>query len=84
MSLRKKTLFLIGLTIVVLMVILTVTSHIVVLGSFQELEFETAKVNAKRGMNEIENLIRRLDSIAGDYAPWNETYIFAQDRNETI
>ncbi len=83
MSLRKKTLFLIGLTFAVLMAILIVTSKIVVLGSFQDLESETIKINAKRGMNEIGNQMRRLDSIAGDWAPWDDTYTFIQNRNDT-
>jgi sensor domain CHASE-containing protein/signal transduction histidine kinase/CheY-like chemotaxis protein len=82
MSLRKKTLFLIGITFVVLMVILIVISKIIVLGSFQELESETIQIDVKRGINEIGNQMQRLDSTAGDWAPWDDTYNFIQNRNE--
>jgi sensor domain CHASE-containing protein len=82
MSLRKKTLSLIGITFVVLMVILIVISKIIILGSFQELESETIQIDVKRGINEIGNQMQRLDSIAGDWAPWDDTYKFIQNRNE--
>src|SRR3990172_12520890 len=33
-------------------------------------------------MNEIRNKMLRLDSIAGDWAPWDDTYTFIQNRND--
>jgi sensor domain CHASE-containing protein len=81
MKLHLKTLLLIGASSLALMAILVVSSQHVILGSFQELESETMQVHVKRGMNEIRNQLHQLDSVAGDWAPWDETYAFIQNRN---
>ena len=82
MSIRKKTLAIIGITFLLLIGVLVVASQIVVLGGFAHLENEAAHVNGQRAINEIGDTLSTLNATVGDWAPWDDTYIFVEDRNE--
>ncbi|MCP4689650.1 MAG: response regulator [Desulfobacterales bacterium] len=82
MSLHKKTLIVVGVTFAFLIAILTITSKIFVLGGFVNLEAEDARINVARGVNEISNEMKRLDSVTGDWAPWDATCDFIQEKSE--
>ncbi len=81
MSLRKKTLLIVGMTFALLIAILVITANILVVGEFVDLEAEDVRVNVERGINEISNLMSHLGSIAGDWATWDDTYTFIQKKN---
>ncbi len=67
-----------------LLVVLTLISHLVILGGFTRLETEDMEVNVKRSLNELSNTLDWLNATAGDWAPWDDTYYFIQDAMQTI
>lgn len=81
MSLRKKTLFIIGITLVSLIALLSIISKLVLLESFAQLEENQTRRNIERIKAAVAIQIARLDTIAGDWSPWDDTYSFMQDRN---
>ena len=82
MSIRKKTLMIVGLAFCILLVSLTFVSRMVVLKGFADLEQNDALVNLKRGISEISNVLAGLNASVGDWAPWDDTYKYIQDRNQ--
>ncbi len=55
--------------------------NLVILPSFASLENDEAKKNLNRCVDTIQGEIRHLALIAGDWAVWDDTYRFVQDRN---
>ncbi|MCE8428361.1 MAG: hypothetical protein J5U19_08250 [Candidatus Methanoperedens sp.] len=82
MKLRKKTIAIIGLTLLGLIVLLYAFSQIILMGSFTQLEQQSTQRNIERAKNALLDNINRLDSVAGDWASWDETYNFIQNGNE--
>jgi sensor domain CHASE-containing protein len=82
MSLRKKTLIIIGSTIISLIVILYATSRIILLGSFVELEEQNTSRNVERALNALSNELSILDATNSDWALWDDTYTFIEDADE--
>lgn len=76
MSIRQKTLNIVGITFLILLVVLTFTSHLVILGGFRDLEEEEVKEHIIRVQQEFSSTLERLNAIAGDWAPWDDTYRF--------
>jgi len=82
MSLRKKTLIIISLTFLGLMVTLYFASRLILLGSFAQLEQQNMRQHVARVLNALSDELTALNITAGDWAAWDETYAFAEDRNE--
>lgn len=82
MGLRKKTLILVGTAFLILVTTLIITSRFVVLKGFTKLESQYVRLNIKRGLSEISNVLDGLNSTAGDWGPWDDTYEFIQNLNE--
>src|SRR5688572_17080927 len=82
MTLRRKTLLVIGLALAGLILLLYATASAVLLNSFNDLETETAERNLERASNAIDERIAALDVITEDYAGWDDTYSFMSDRNQ--
>jgi len=82
MTLQKKVLLTIGVTIVCLIVILFVISQIFILSSFSELEEQNTRQNVERVMNALSDEFSAMDALAYDWAAWDDTYAFIEDRNE--
>ena len=61
--------------------LLIVVTRLVILGSFQRLEIDDSKLNVERAAAELDGVMDRLLSIAGDWAPWDDTYYFIQNAN---
>ncbi|RJP79270.1 MAG: response regulator [Desulfobacteraceae bacterium] len=55
--------------------------HLVILPSFAALEKEEARKNLERCLDTIQGEIHHLVMISGDWALWDDTYRFVQDRN---
>ena len=81
MRLRAKTLLIIVMVFFSLVIALVVTSRLVVLEGFGKIETEYTEQDVGRIMNVLSNLGSRLDSIAGDWAQWDDTYEFVQNHN---
>lgn len=82
MSLRKKTLIIIGITISIFILILYGISHFLLLSSFRELEEQHARQNVARALNALEDHLTNLNMINQDWAAWDDTYAFIEDLNE--
>ena len=82
MSIHKKTLLIIGGATTALIIILITTSYLFILKGFVDLELESTQVNMHRIIGEISNQKSRIATIAGDWAPWDDTYIFIQEKND--
>ncbi len=82
MTLHKKTLVVTGLTLLVLIAIIYAISRVLLLGSFTRLETRDVRQNVKRVINILSDEKSDIQSIAYDWAVWDDTYAFVQDRNE--
>ncbi|MCK6624024.1 MAG: ATP-binding protein [Anaerolineae bacterium] len=83
MTLRQKTLLIISITLVGLITLLYFISQTILLNSFTQLEEQDVRQNVQRVTAALQDKLATLDSIAGDWAPWDDTYKFVMDGNET-
>lgn len=84
MTLRQKTLLIISVTLVGLITLLYFISQTILLSSFTQLEEQDVRQNVQQATAALQDKLSTLDSIAGDWAPWDDTYNFVIDRNETF
>jgi sensor domain CHASE-containing protein len=82
MSLRNKTLIVIGLVIGALFIVVYITVSNILLRGFDEVEQQTVGRNVSRVVEAVDNEYAALNSKVGDWAPWDDTYTFVQDRNQ--
>lgn len=83
MTLRQKTLLVVVTTLAGLMVVLYAGTRSILLDSFAKLEQQGTLENVQRVQDALSDSIAQLDRIAGNWAPWNDTYEFVQGRNES-
>src|SRR5689334_17547016 len=81
MSLRTKTLVIIGSTITILIVAMYALSQLILLDSYVQLENQSLERNVQRALNALADQISVLHSTDVDWAHWNDTYQFIEDRN---
>lgn len=81
MNLRKKTVIIIGITLVGLVIILYAASQVIIMGSFTELEEENVRQNVERMQCNLSNELDKMDRICYDWAAWDDTYAFIDDCN---
>ncbi|MFA5364243.1 MAG: CHASE4 domain-containing protein [Candidatus Bathyarchaeia archaeon] len=82
MKLRRKTLLLIGMTSIIIIVLLQVTSQRILLDSFATLETADTQRNVERVLSALSDDMSNLASNAHDWGAWDDTYTFIQDKNE--
>ncbi len=78
MSLRRKTVLSIVVTIAVLVVILYVMSRSIVLGSFLALETQNAHEQVERVLAALEDVSNQLLTTNADWSAWNDTCAFLE------
>jgi sensor domain CHASE-containing protein len=76
MTLRKKTLIIIGITLIALIAILYGTSRIILLRGFAELEKQSLGQNVERAKSMLFENLAALSSSTADWAAWDDTYEF--------
>lgn len=81
MNLREKTLIIIGVTLAGLVTILYAASQTIIMSSFVELEEQTARQDVKRVLNALSNDLAAMNSTTYDWAAWNDTYAFIENKN---
>src|SRR5215510_4388963 len=81
MTLRQKTLLVVGTTLLGLAAVLYAILARSVRRSFAELEERDTREDVTRVLHGFQDSVDRLDFISRDYAEWNDTYTFAQDGN---
>jgi len=83
MNLRKKALFIIITTFIILIGILYIISRELLLRSFSDLEKEYTKKHLYRTISAIEHETSSLDTLLSGWATWDDTYNFILDKNNT-
>ena len=78
MNLRRKTLLIIGVTIIGLVVILSITSRTILMSGFEQLEQDDIRLNTERVISAILDDIAEVSSIVSDWAYWNDTLDFVE------
>ena len=76
MTLRKKTILLITITIVCLVTVLHITSTRVLLKSFENVEAQNTRENLQRVREFYNDELTELNVMNGDWAEWDLTYNF--------
>lgn len=82
MTLRKKTLAIIFISMAVFLSSLFVVSRTLLLGGYEEIEQFFLARNVERVIKAIAQEIGTLQRHVLDWAPWDDTYDFAENRNE--
>ena len=81
MTLRVKTLIIIGVMLISLIAILYAVSQGIMLGSFGELEKEDTSKNVERALGALSDDISSLVTMTRDWARWDDTYNFIENGN---
>ncbi len=80
-TLRKKTVLIIGVTLVFLIMILYFTSSAIMMSGFLQVEQQDTIKNVNRAVNALSDDLSALNGFVGDWASWDETYSFIEDAN---
>ncbi|WP_017658675.1 response regulator [Baaleninema simplex] len=81
MKLRKKTLLIVGAALVALNLMLYATSSFVLLRDFDRLEERYVRQDVVHALGAIASEIASTNTMARDYAEWDDTYEFMQTGN---
>jgi len=81
MSLRIRTLLLVGWAIVVLALAVVVSSALILKRSFLELEAQSMRRNVGRVHDALNAEVAAIDRYATDWANWDDAHEFMADRN---
>jgi PAS domain S-box-containing protein len=81
MTLRKKTLILVAITLIGLISLLYIASRAILLTSFIDLETSLVDRNIMRIENAVQEDLDSLLVSVKDWAYWDDTYQYAQDGN---
>ena len=81
MTIYRKTILIVGISLIALITALGVTSSIIITDRFSLLEEEDAHRNMIRAKNQFSDMLSKLKSTVGDWAPWNDTYLFIQGKD---
>ncbi len=82
MTLRTKTLIIIGLTLVTLIALLYAVTRTLWLDGFERIEQTEMQGSVRQAVFSIEADREALTTLASDYAGWDDTYEFIVDVNE--
>ncbi len=81
MKIFNKTLIIIGSTIFIFLSFLFLTSHFIILSGFQDLEERAVKRSVEQALKALSASLEELDATNEDWASWDDTYNFIEDRN---
>ena len=79
MTLRKKILGIISMTIISLILILYVISRIIILESFVSLEEQYTRQHVERVLSALSDELAELNNTVSDWAQWDDTYAFIEE-----
>jgi len=82
MKIRKKTIIIIVITSITMVSILYAASQIILLNSFAKLEEQNTHENVERVLSALSNEFSVLNQKCGDWAEWDDTYVFVNDLND--
>jgi PAS domain S-box-containing protein len=82
MTLRQKTLLIIGVTLLCLLMALYISLSTIWLNGFAQIELQQTRQNVERVTQALANDLKELNRTARDWAGWDDTYAFVQDGND--
>lgn len=82
MNMRKKTIIVICLIILVLTSLLHIGSRLILGKEFKKLEEQYMKQHVQQGLGMFQNSIYELDNILLDWSQWDDTYNFINNPNK--
>ncbi|MFZ2655779.1 MAG: CHASE4 domain-containing protein [Victivallales bacterium] len=82
MKLRVKTLVYTGITLFILILLISTGSSIIILSGFNRLEEDQMLKNSKLLSEAIKSETARLDTLATDWGKWDESYAFIENKNQ--
>ena len=77
MTLRQKTLLIVGLAISLFSLTLVFFANTILLGGFSQVERTEAEANISRASNAVSAEIDSLDTFLADWTVWDDSYQFA-------
>lgn len=80
MSLYRKTIVIISISLIVLITTIYIFSHIILTRSFKKLENKYVKNNVERVISAIDDEMLNLNKTLHDWAAWDDSYYFIQGR----
>ncbi len=83
MTLRKKTFLLISITLLSLITVLYITSATLLMKGFERVEVQNTRENVQRVVDAYTEKLSKLSLMNEDWAQWDSTYRFIEDRNST-
>jgi PAS domain S-box-containing protein len=81
MKLRKKTLLIVGAALVALNITIYAISSLILLRDFTHLEQQYVQQDVTHALRAIDHELSGLNTIARDYAEWDDTYQFIKTGN---
>ena len=81
MNLRAKTLTIVSFVLLALLAAVALLTDRVVMTSFDDIEHERIGSGTKREVTAIRESVRTLERDSFDWASWDDTYEFMQNRN---
>ncbi|MBI4881689.1 MAG: response regulator [Planctomycetes bacterium] len=82
MKLHSKLLFVLLVATTLSALLARWIERSVVMSGFRELELDRAQMNVERCVEAIKREMHHLDLLVVDWACWNDTYQYVEDRNE--
>jgi two-component sensor histidine kinase/sensor domain CHASE-containing protein len=81
MNLRRKTIFLTGITFLCSFLLLYSVSIFIIEDGFIKVEQRDVEINVDRALDAVSNDINNLKTMNRDWAWWDDTYEFIEDMN---
>lgn len=81
MRLRSRSLLISVLTLLALVSIIYIASHLILMRSFAELEEHDVRANISRVVKALYVQLDAISTIASGYSMWDDTYRFVSERN---
>ena len=82
MTLRTKTLLVIGAILVLMIIFISTITKFILLDGYTNLEKQNILRSADQAVRMLDAELDQIASVVGDWAPWDDTYQFVQDRNQ--
>ncbi len=82
MSLRAKTIAIVGIAFLVLLGGLFTLSQTLLMNSYTKLEKQNATVDVQRVLNALSYDVTKLSSTLADWSSWDDTYDYVQGDND--
>ncbi|MEO8391570.1 MAG: PAS domain S-box protein, partial [Chloroflexota bacterium] len=84
MTLRRKTLLIVSVTLVALVLLLYILLRGILMNSYYELEQEASLRDLNRAVASLQDHAASMERAIHDWSTWDETYTFVQDHNPTF